>query len=89
MRIKRQKREAAAYIMLKRKGVSINQISKAFGRSTSFIFRLLKNSKIHFGDLRKLPSYVKALGAARISRTMEKLIASWEQFILGEVEKPP
>ena len=94
MRIKRQKREAAAYIMLRRKGVSINQISLSFGRSTSFIFRILKAVSLgsatwRFMDLRKLPTYVKQLGSQRSKKIMDKLLRGWEQFILGEVDKPP
>ena len=89
MRIKRQKREAAAYIMLRRKGVSINQLSLSFGRSTSFVFRVLKAAHLRFMDLRKLPASIKALAAGRIKKTMEKLVAAWDQFILGEVDKPP
>ena len=94
MRIKRQKREAAAYIMLRRKGVSINQISLSFGRSTSFIFRILKavslgSATCSFMDLRKLPTYIKQLGSQRSKKIMDKLLRGWEQFILGEVDKPP
>ena len=89
MRIKRQKREAATYIMLRRKGVSINQISLSFGRSTSFIFRILKAAHLRFMDLRKLPTAIKALSASRLKKTMEKLVRAWEAFILGEVDKPP
>ena len=89
MRIKRQKREAAAYIMLRRKGVSINQLSLSFGRSTSFVHRVLKAAHLRFLDLRKWPTAIKALASSRIKKTMEKLVAAWEQFILGEVEKPP
>ena len=89
MRIKRQKREAAAYIMLRRKGVSINQLSLSFGRSTSFVFRVLKAAHLRFMDLRKLPTYVKQLGSQRSKKIMDKLLRGWEQFILGEGEKPP
>ena len=89
MRIKRQKREAAAYIMLRRKGVSINQLSLSFGRSTSFIYRVLKTAHLRFLDLRKLPTYIKQLGSQRNKKTMDKLLRGWEAFILGEVEKPP
>ena len=89
MRIKRQKREAATYIMLRRKGVSINQISLSFGRSTSFVFRILKAAHLRFMDLRKLPTYIKQLGSQRSKKIMDKLLRGWEQFILGEVDKPP
>ena len=89
MRIKRQKREACAFIMLRRKGISINQISLSFGRSTSFVFRILKNAHLRFMDLRKLPTYVKQLGSQRNKKLMDKLLRGWEAFILGEVEKPP
>ena len=94
MRIKRQKREAATYIMLRRKGISINQISLSFGRSTSFIFRILKavslgSATCRFMDLRKLPTYIKQLGSQRSKKIMDKLLRGWEQFILGEVDKPP
>jgi hypothetical protein len=89
MRIKIQKREAATYIILRRKGISINQLSLSFGRSTSFIFRVLKAAHVRFMDLRKLPTYVKSLGSLRSKKIMEKLVAAWEAFMLGETDKPP
>jgi len=89
LRVRRLKREAAAYIILRRKGVSINQISSFFGRSRSFVFRILKAAHVPWKDLRKLPASIRLLSASRVGYLMKKLLAAWEAFILGEVEKPP
>lgn len=89
VRVQRLKREAAAYIMLRRKGVSINQIAQVVGRSTSLVHRILKKVNLNRYDMRKLPSRIKLLAAQRIRLSMGKLRAGWIAFILGEVEKPP
>jgi len=87
VQIKRLPREAAAYIMLKRKGQSINNIASVIGRSRSFVYRILK--KFHFQDLRKLPRRVRMFHASKMRFLLFKLMDSWQTWILGEGEKPP
>jgi hypothetical protein len=86
-------REAAAYVILRRQGISVNQIAKAFGRSRSVVHRILKRN-VGYGvlrqnDLRKLPSYVRKLSAIRTWNMMLRLLGRWEAWIFGEGEKPP
>ena len=87
VRVKRLPREAAAYIMLRRKGQSINNIASLVGRSFSFVHRILKN--IRSRDLRKLPRVSRLFHAAKMRFFMLKYGAAWLNFILGEGEKPP
>lgn len=86
-------REKAAYIKLRRVGLSINQISKAFGRSTSCVFRILKNAEalktLRRIDIRKLPYKARLLAASFRWARMLKLLAEWEAWICGEEEEPP
>ena len=87
LRINRLPREAAAIIILRRKNQSINNISYFLGRSTSFVYRILKNfRKI---DLRKLPRRIILLAARRNRVLLEKLRLRWQDFIIGESERPP
>ena len=87
MRVNRLPREAASYIMLKRRGQSINSIASLVGRSYSFVHRIL--SKFHFSDLRKLPRVLRLRRASRNHYLMLKFGEAWRNFILGEGEKPP
>jgi len=101
MRIKKLKREACAYIKLRRLGYSINMLAKFLGRSTSFVHRILKNvgmtgysingagfctwKVLHPGDMRKSPG-------ARCEyspKIMELIRERWMDFITGETDKPP
>jgi len=86
-------REAAAYVILRRQGVSINQIAQAFGRSRSVVHRILKRNMMYGVlkrfDLRKLPSHVRKLSAVRTWRTMLVLLLRWEAWVLGDGERPP
>jgi len=88
VRINRLPREAAAIIILRRKQQSINQIANFLGRSYSFVYRILKKNLL-ISDLRKLPNRIKLLAAARQHQIMLKLWQKWQNFILGEGEKPP
>ena len=81
------KREAAAVIILRRKGQSINNISNFLGRSCSFVYRILKN--LTKFDLRKLPAAYRIKNAFFNRRMLEKLWNFWEMWILGEGAKPP
>ncbi len=86
-------REKAAYIKLRRVGLSINQIAAAFGRSTSIVFRVLKNAEslktLRRFDMRKLPRKAKLFYASIRHATLLKLLSEWEAWICGEGEKPP
>jgi len=82
-------REKASYIMLRRQGYSINILSRAFGRSTSIIHKILKRAHVRTNDLRKLPPRIRRLASARQWNTIMKLQSQWEAFMLGEGEKPP
>ena len=86
-------RERAAYIKLRRVGLSINQISKAFGRSTSQIFKVIKNAEglqtLRGYDLRKLPSHIRRRSASFRWQTLMKHLSAWEMWIAGCGEKPP
>lgn len=87
VRIQRFQNEAAAYVLLRRKGHSINNISTLLGRSTSFIARILNNfTKI---DLRKLPRVRRLCNASKMRSLLLKLAPKWVSFILGESEEPP
>jgi len=93
MKIVVSAREAATYIFFRKLGYSINQIAKAFGRSTSVVHRRIKFAEFLFSirkiDLRKLPSHIKRLSASiRWQKLMRKL-PLWERWILGEGEEPP
>jgi len=92
MRIKRLPNEAAAYVILRRKGHSINSIAQMFGRSCSFVFRIIKFNRglsITKRDLRKLPRILKLRLASRMRFMLISLYSEWEKFILGIEEKPP
>jgi len=88
-RIKFLPREKASYIMLRRLGYSLQELSETFGRSTSVLHRILKRAGFRLTDLRKLPARVRKLAHARRTRTMMFLARAWEAFMLGEGEKPP
>lgn len=86
-------REKAAYIKLRRVGLSINQIARAFGRSSSCVFRILKRAEalktLRRFDMRKLPYMVRMRLSSFRWATMLKLLHLWELWICGEEEKPP
>jgi len=91
-------REAVAYVKLYQLGYSINQIAKAFGRSTSVVYRRLAKY-IKWGllrrrgpgpqDLRKLPARARRLGAARRWRELLRYLPAWEEWITSEEGEPP
>jgi len=86
-------REKAAYVKLRRVGLSINQIAKAFGRSTSVVHRTLKRvlayKTLRRFDMRKLPRRARMLMASFRWSKMLKLLPQWEAWICGEEERPP
>ena len=91
-------REKAAYLILRRVGLSINQISEAFGRSCSVVHRVLKKAR-YAGhnldvwcrrlDIRKLPYKARMRAASFRWFQMLKLLSAWESWICGEGEEPP
>jgi len=91
MRVKFCRNEKRAYIYLRRKGYSINQLSQYFGRSTSVIYRTLKkaNHVLRLVDLRKLPNSARHHFVGCQHKIMNKLLPKWEDFILGEETEPP
>jgi len=64
-RIKISNRESSAYIVLRRKGLSLTTISKAFGRSLSVVHKRIsrnkryESSKFRFLDKRKFPPRIR------------------------------
>ncbi|MCJ7482276.1 MAG: hypothetical protein MUO31_04860 [Thermodesulfovibrionales bacterium] len=93
LRINLMKREASAYIKLRRIGYSINTIAKAFGRSTSIVFRKIQRA-IQYGilprqDMRKIPNTIRQLCRARQWTQIIRFFPAWEQWVLGIGEKPP
>ena len=91
-------REKAAYLILRRVGLSINQISEAFGRSCSVVHQVLKKAR-YAGhnldvwcrrlDIRKLPYKARMYVASFRWARMLKLLSAWESWICGEGEDPP
>ena len=94
MRIPVLNREAATYILLRRFGYSINIIAKAFGRSTSVVYRRIKKAVELYGtlrriDMRKMPHRIRMLAKSRQWKTLVSMLPQWEKWILGEEEEPP
>ena len=93
MRIKPMQREKAAIIKLRKLGYPINMISKALGRSTSYIHRTLRTALMRAClrpiDMRKLPSKARLYYNGFRWRTLQKYLPGWELWILGEGDKPP
>lgn len=92
-RIKFQLREKAAFVIMRRKGLSINQIAEFWGRSTSVIYRVLKSAMNRtvcgWADLRKSPRKARLRIASFMGAKLESLRSQWEQFVLGESGEPP
>jgi hypothetical protein len=72
---------------MRRRGQSINNLAQFLGRSTSFVSRILHLTS--FKDLRKLPRGF-VVKAASIQRSILVFLGQrWENWILGEGERPP
>jgi hypothetical protein len=93
MHIKPLQREKCAIIKLTKLGYSINQLSQALGRSTSYIQRVVKTAitrgLTHFLDKRKMVSTIRLATSSRRRAMLQKYLSLWEAFILGEGDKPP
>jgi hypothetical protein len=90
---KQQPRIKATIIKLSCLGYSINQLARAFGRSTSFVHKCVRTSIIrglaHFIDKRKLPATTRLRTSSLRRKMLSKFIIGWLQFARGEVDKPP
>lgn len=91
-------REKAAYLILRRKGLSINLIAEAFGRSTSVVHRaLVKVERYRYNldvwgrriDLRKLAYRTRMRVSAFKRWKLFQQLSAWEAWICGEGDKPP
>jgi len=93
MRIQVCNKEAAAYILLRKKGYPISLIAKAFGRSTSVVWRRLRFARalgtIQWRDYRRLPDSLRKMARAIRERMLRKYIEKWESWILSEEGEPP
>lgn len=105
MRVSRLPREAAGYVMLRRRGYSINNLAAIFGRSTSMIYRILKNNGLagtkisgagfvrykllNAYDMRKSGALHKDLKGLFSGLYMVNLFQAWADFMAGEGERPP
>lgn len=93
LRLPFMQREKSAYIILRRKGVSYNQIADCFGRSVSVVFNAIRKARFFASlrreDLRKLPRRRREFNASKSHFFMVKLRAAWEAWVCGEGERPP
>jgi len=92
MRVNLFPRESCAYVMLRKKGHSINNIAWLFGRSYSVVHRYVKRNVLRGlkrFDLRKFPDLCRRRYKARQWRTLLKLWNQWHQFAISEEGEPP
>ena len=93
MRVPIFQREIVSAIIMRRKRQSINNISKALGRSTHMIARWLKkaceNGVLRKFDLRKLPHALRMRMASKNRVIMGILLPAYTRFNTGEEEEPP
>ena len=93
LKIKTHPHENAAIVMIRRLGYSQNLISEFFGRSLSYINRIVKIAEmrgvIPYFSKRKLPSQVRLLSAPARRKKLTRFWAAWISFIFGEADKPP
>jgi len=92
LRIQRLRREAALVVRFRRFGYTMNSIAAFLGRSTSFVYRILKFQAglgAHIGDLRKIPCRIRQLAKARLERDIQCFGELWNMWLLGIGEKPP
>jgi hypothetical protein len=93
LRINPLPREKAATILLRKKGHRINHIAKALGRSTSYVYRVLKNAYLRRtlskDDMRKMGHKTRLIQTRIRWHQLLRFMPAWEKWILGEGEKPP
>lgn len=91
---KAELRLKSAFIQMRRLGsYSINQMSEASGRSTSYIYNVLKKAynlrSLHKIDNRKSPRKTILYQCKRKLFSCFEAFKLWEAFILGEEDRPP
>ena len=92
MRIQRLRREAALVVRFRRFGYTMNSIAMFLGRSTSFVYHILKFQAglgARIGDLRKIPARIRRLAKARHEKGIRCFGELWNMWLLGIGEKPP
>jgi len=99
LRIRISNREAATYVKLRMKGHRINHIAKAFGRSSSVVWRRLRfNASLNPHllsvwltplDMRKMPQTTRLKASCSRWRSLLSYLPAWEAWICGIGEKPP
>ena len=93
MRIAISNREAAAYVMLRKKGHRLHHIAKAFGRSVSLVWRRIsfysKLSPFSKFDMRKMPNKTRLINSYARWKSLLRWLPLWEKWICGEGEEPP
>lgn len=96
-------REKRGYLILRRAGLSINQIATCFGRSTSVVHRTLhrllsryREDRERIGDrsgrildMRKLPHSWKMKNSAKRRSFMMDLREAWSEWVTSEEGDPP
>lgn len=92
-------REKAAYLKLRKIGLSINLIAQCFGRSTSVVHSALKrllprnpcirDRSGRLLDMRKLPRSWKMINSAKRRVSMLKLQEAWGEWVSSEEGEPP
>jgi hypothetical protein len=86
-------REKACIIKLRKLGYSTNMLSKALGRSTSYVYRVIRKAEmldcLRWIDMRKLPNKTRKWCRPRRWKTLMNLWQQWEAWMLGEGERPP
>jgi hypothetical protein len=87
-------RERAAIIMLRKKGYTYNQLASAFIRSTSYIYKVIRNAMncgvVSFHDYRAgISDLTKKLTCNNRLGTLILCFSSWIAFIEGAEDKPP
>lgn len=101
MRIRLLRREAAMYVILRRKNYSINMLADFFGRSTNMIHKILKANNLtgyrisgsgfamwkvlHQCDMRKSRPQRFKYSA----KVMDFIRQKWLDWICGDGEEPP
>jgi hypothetical protein len=92
-RFKPLPREKSAIVILRKHGYSINLISKALGRSRSYVYRTLRFNlnigNLRYFDMRKLPNKTRKWSSRLRWKTLMELWQKWEAWMLGEGDKPP
>ena len=87
-------REKATITMFAHRfGYSTNLIAEFFGRSTSYVHRIVRTAitrgTARFIDKRISPNKTRLLAASNRRKMMEKYFPLWQAFLCGEEAEPP